>query len=147
VKLTYIPLKSGQEVMTSLLGGHTNFGIGTPDAAEPFLATKELKALAVVTPERWEFLPNVPTLKELGYDIDTTGWMILGAPAKIPKHRLDIINNAWKRAHSHPEAKSTLDKLMLWAPFTSGEEMKEVYPKKVAVWKRLLEQPGAGTKK
>jgi tripartite-type tricarboxylate transporter receptor subunit TctC len=143
VKLTYIPLKSGQEVMTSLLGGHTNFGIGTPDAAEAFLAAKELKALAVVTPDRWEMLRDTPTLKELGYDIDTTGWMILGAPAGTPKYRLDILNAAWQHAHASPEVKDTLGKLKLWAPWTAGEQIKEVYPKKVAVWRRLLEKPAA----
>jgi len=141
VKLTYIPQKSGQEVMTSLVGRHTDFGIGTPDAVQPFLESKDAKVLAVVTPDRWEHLPNVPTLKELGYDIDTTGWMILGAPAKTPKDRLEIINAAWRKGHAAPEVKDVLGKLMLWAPFTSGAEIKDAYPKKIAVWKRLLEQP------
>jgi len=65
----------------------------------------------------------------------------------FPEDRLEIINAAWRKGHAAPEVKEVLGKLMLWAPFTSGAEIKDTYPKKIAVWKRLLEPPGASRTK
>jgi hypothetical protein len=41
-------------------------------------------------------------MKELNYDIDMTGWMSLGAPAGVPKDRLDVIYIAFKEASVDP---------------------------------------------
>jgi putative tricarboxylic transport membrane protein len=90
LKMTYIPLQSGQETATVLLGGHVHLAIGT--AVYQFIESKEIRAIAAATEERMPPpMHEVATMKEQGYDVDITGWMALGAPAGVPKERLEII--------------------------------------------------------
>ncbi len=138
VKMTYIPLQSGQETATALLGGHVQLAIGT--AIYQFIETKEIRAIAAITEERMPPpLQDVPTMRELGYDIDITGWMGLGAPAGVPKERLDLLYGAFKAGSNDPEVKATLEKLLLSAPYISGDEMKKIFVRRAAEWKPLLE--------
>ena len=137
--MTYIPLQSGQDVATSLVGGHIQLAILPPGAVLPFLESKEVRPLAAITQDRWSELPNTPTMKELGYDIDITGWMGLGSPRGVPKDRLGLINSAFKRAHSDPEVKGTMEKLGIYAPYISGEETKAIFQKMAQEWKPAID--------
>jgi tripartite-type tricarboxylate transporter receptor subunit TctC len=78
-------------------------------------------------------------MKEQGYDVDITGWMALGAPAGVPKERLGIIFEAFKVASNDPQVKTTMDNMMLSAPYVSGEEVKRIYQRRALEWKPLLE--------
>ncbi len=139
VKMTYIPFQSGTESVTSLLGGHTQMCIVSSSEVLAFLQSKEVRGLAAISDERWTFMPGVPTMKELGYDIDITGWMGFGSPAGVPKERLGILYKAFKNAHQNPEVKSTFEKLGLSAPYITGEELKKIYQRRGVEWKPLLE--------
>lgn len=137
IKLRYVPVQSGQETTALLVGGHTDLAIGT--AVFQFIESGDVNVLAVVTEDRWSSLPKVPTMKELGYDVDITGWMDLAAPAGTPKDRLDVIYKAFRAASEDPKFKTTLQNLNLSAPFLTGEEMRNIYEKSAAAWKPLLE--------
>ena len=139
VKMTYIPFQSGTESVTALVGGHTQMCIVSSSEVLAFLQSKEVRGLAAVSEERWSFMPEVPTTKELGYDIDITGWMGFGTPAGVPKERLEILFKAFKDAHQNPEVKATFEKLGLSAPYITGEELKKIYQKRGVEWKPLLE--------
>lgn len=145
IKFTGIPVQSGQEAVTNVLGGHIDMGTGGEFL--PFLESKEVRYLAAVSGERLRFIPDVPTMKELGYDIDITGWMSLGAPAGVPKDRLDIIHNAFNVASTDSHVKATMDKLMLTAPFIAGEEVRKIFLKRVDAMKPLIDALMAEPKK
>ena len=138
LKMTYIPLQSGQETATVLLGGHVHLAIGT--AVYQFIESKEIRAIAAATEERMPPpMHEVATMKEQGYDVDITGWMALGAPAGVPKERLEIIFEAFRIAGNDPQVRTTMNKLMLSAPYISGEEVKRIYQRRSVEWKPLLE--------
>ncbi len=137
VKMRYIPVQSGQETTSLLIGGHVELAIGT--AVFQFIESGDVKVLAVVTEERWPYLPNIPTMKELGYDVDITGWMDLAAPVGVPKERLNVIYHAFKVASDDPKVKATLEKLRLSAPYISGDELMKIYQKSAVAWKPLLD--------
>ncbi|MCC6889042.1 MAG: tripartite tricarboxylate transporter substrate binding protein [Hyphomicrobiales bacterium] len=137
ITLRYVPVQSGQETTSLLVGGHTDLAIGT--AVFQFIESGDVNVLAVVTEDRWPALPKVPTMKELGYDIDITGWMDLAAPAGVPKERLEILYKAFKVASENPKFKATLKNLNLSAPFVTGEEIRKIYERSATAWKPLLE--------
>jgi tripartite-type tricarboxylate transporter receptor subunit TctC len=147
IKMTYIPVQSGQEAAAAALGGHFNFVITAPDLLFQYVESKEVRLLAVAAGERWFFVPDVPTLKELGYDIDLTGWMGLGAPAGTPKDSLDVIYEAFRVASNDPETKANLERNWLYAPYITGEELKQIFQKRVIEWKPLIEEIMATQKK
>ena len=146
IKMTYVPFGSGAEATASLVGGHIDIGIISTDAHK-FLESKEIRMLASAAPKRWADLPDVPTMKELGYDVDVTSWTAMGAPAGVAKAQLNIFEEAFKAAHANPEVKSFFEKLDAAAPFMSGEEIKKFYMKKQVDVKPLIEAVKADQKK
>lgn len=137
IKFTGIPIQSGQEAVTTVLGGHVDMGTG--GEFFPFLESKEVKCLAAISEERLSNILNIPTMKELGYDIDITGWMSFGAPAGVPKDRLDILANAFKAASTDPQVKATTEKIMVSAPFISGDQVRQIFQKRATAMKPLVE--------
>jgi len=145
IKLTAIPLQSGQEAVTNVIGGHVDMGTG--GEFFPFYENKEVRCLAVIADERLPFIPGCPSMKEAGYDIDITGWMSLGAPAGVPKDRLTVIYNAFKAASEDGQVKAAMDKLMLTAPLINGEQVRKVFEKRIVAMKPLIEALVAEQKK
>ncbi len=139
LKMPFVPFKSGQENAMALVGGHIQLSIGTPDSVFQFVQNNEVRILAAISEQRWPFFPNVPTMKEQGYDIDITGGMVFAAPANTPKENMEILYRVFKKAHSDPEVKATLEKLWLYAPYRTGQEVEEILRKDVSRWKPFIE--------
>lgn len=68
LKLTYIPEAGGVPAMQSVMGGKVIAGFN--NLSDAFRAQDRVTILAIADLERHEFLPDVPTFKELGYDVD-----------------------------------------------------------------------------
>ncbi len=88
---TGIPYKGGGGAKTALLGGHVDFlGINLAPVLDQIKAGK-LRALAVTTPERFEAIPDVPTIRESGYpELEKViGWSVLLGPPELPQEIVD----------------------------------------------------------
>lgn len=85
VDLTYVPFKSGGEVVTNLLGGHTDAAWANPNECIGQLEAGQVKALAVAAEERLRLLPAIPTMRELGVNVVSTQWRAVGGPPNLPK--------------------------------------------------------------
>jgi tripartite-type tricarboxylate transporter receptor subunit TctC len=83
--MVHIPYASSPQAMTALLRGDVQIACLPAISVTPQLASGEVKILAVSTAERSALLPDVPTLKEAGVDVEADAWMGLIAPAKTPE--------------------------------------------------------------
>lgn len=90
VDLTYVPFKSGGEVMTNLLGGHVDAAWANPNECIGQLEAGQVRALAVADEERLKGLAKIPTLKELGVPMVSNQWRALGGPGNLPKSVVDF---------------------------------------------------------
>ena len=88
IKLSYVPAKGGVPALQLVMSGHVKAGFN--NLSDAYRNRSRLKILAVAALHRnKEFLPNVPTLKQDGYDVDNTsvnyrGVMVpKGTPPKI----------------------------------------------------------------
>ena len=97
VKTKYVPASGGVKAMQFVLGGQTMAGFN--NLADAFRNQDRLKILAVADLERNEFLPDVPTFKELGLDIDDSSVNFRGLMA-LKGTPDDVIN---KLAEKVPE--------------------------------------------
>lgn len=81
--LTVVPFKGANESVTALLGRHIDVTIGTMSVLAPFLASGELRAIAVAAPKRLGGSQSaIPTWRELGFDVVEGNWRgVVG-----PKH-------------------------------------------------------------
>lgn len=89
----YVPYDGGGKAMLALLGGEVELlstGLGESMA---FLAAGEARALAVTSATRIPALPDVPTLKELGYAVVFANWRgLFGSPTMPPEVRQELVD-------------------------------------------------------
>ncbi len=86
IKLTTVPGAGGADAITSLVGGHVDFGGGHPSEVLPHIKAGRLRALAVAFEKRDPSVPDIPTFREGGYDVVTFGSVKgVAAPKGTPK--------------------------------------------------------------
>lgn len=92
IDMTHIIYRGGTPAMNDLIAGHLPMSFGTVAQALPQYKAGVLKALGVSSDKRYPSIPDVPTFKEQGFDVVTTEWFGLFAPAGTPKPIIDKLN-------------------------------------------------------
>lgn len=89
IEITYIPEAGGVPAFQSVMGGQVISGFN--NLSDAFRAQDRVRILAVADLERHEFLPDVPTFKELGYDVDDSSVNFRGVafPKGVPQEVID----------------------------------------------------------
>jgi tripartite-type tricarboxylate transporter receptor subunit TctC len=83
IKTTYVAFKGTGDLVSSLLGGHVD---GAMSYSSLGLAQKsKARLLAVATPQRLAYFPDVPTFRELGIDWVDGGYRGVGVPKSTPE--------------------------------------------------------------
>ncbi|KZB67005.1 ABC transporter substrate-binding protein [Thalassospira lucentensis] len=96
---TLVPYKGGSALAAALLGGHVDFLAIAAGSLMPHIEAGKMRALMVYSPKRMDALPDVPTAKELGYNLagQVDGWSALFAPKNLPEDVVakwkDILSN------------------------------------------------------
>jgi len=83
-QMVHIPYPSSPAAMTAIIRGDVQMGCLPAIAVTPHTGPS-IKILAVSTAKRSAYLPDVPTLKEAGIDVDADAWMGMIAPAHTPE--------------------------------------------------------------
>ncbi|MEI9804460.1 MAG: tripartite tricarboxylate transporter substrate binding protein [Pseudolabrys sp.] len=99
--ITPISYRGTAPMLTDLIGGQITAGF---PAYNP--ATKSASILAVTTDERVEFLPDVPTMKESGFDVVGATWFAIFAPARTPPEIVAKLNGAINEFLKKPETRA-----------------------------------------
>lgn len=95
ISATNVPFASTAETVTAVLSGVIDVGVAHPNQARTGLADGTLRAIGVFSDERVEALPDVPTMRESGFDLSLQVYNVLLAPAGIPADRLEILREAF----------------------------------------------------
>jgi tripartite-type tricarboxylate transporter receptor subunit TctC len=103
VDMTHIIYRGGTPAMNDLIAGHLPMSFGTVAQALPQYKAGVLKALAVSSDKRYPSIPDVPTFKEQGFDVVTTEWYGLLAPAGTPQPIIDKLNAEMARIMKSPD--------------------------------------------
>lgn len=110
IKLNAIPYNGASEAIPAVLGHHTDVTMVTPGEAIAQLRSGQLKALGVMSEERIQYIPDVPTLKEQGIDVVTGTWHGIGAPKDTPDAVIEKLGAAFDEAMASEEFKSFMAK-------------------------------------
>jgi tripartite-type tricarboxylate transporter receptor subunit TctC len=111
LKMRHVPTTGGGPAITALLGGHVDLTAGGPAAITPHVKAGKLRPLASWGPKRHEGFPDVPTFKELGYDIEYLIWAGLFAPKGTPEPVMKVLRDAARKAVEDPEFKTMMSKV------------------------------------
>ena len=129
LKMRHLPTTGGGPAMTAVLGNHAQMWISPTGVASPHIKSGKVRALATLSATRHPRFPEVPTLKELGYDIEYYFWTGLFAQKNVPPAVLKIIQDAVRQAVQDPEFKSAMDKLETEVAYLGAEEFKRFWEK------------------
>ena len=121
----WIPYQGGNAAVVALLSNEVDATSQNPTDIVKHVESGELRMLASLSPVRWSELPDVPTLMELGYDIQIDSWAGLSAPAGVDPERLAILENALSQAMNDPEVQSQFRNLGMDPSFMSGADYRE----------------------
>jgi tripartite-type tricarboxylate transporter receptor subunit TctC len=112
IDMTHVPYKGGAEAMTSVISGETSVYFASLGIALPFVRQGALRALAVTTAKRLPFVPQYPTVAEMGYPAYQSGnWYGVMVPAKTPKEMIVTIRDAIIAALNNPNLNKRLTDL------------------------------------
>lgn len=110
-KFEQISYKSGPETVTALLGGQVEVIVQNPSDILPHITSGKLRMLASASPMRWTELPNIPTMKEQGFDVEIDSWMGLAVPKGTPRPIVDKLQSAALDSVRSPEVAKRLTNL------------------------------------
>ena len=143
VDLTYVPFKSGGEVMTNLLGGHVDAAWANPNECIGQLEAGQVRALAVADEERLKGLPKIQTMKELGVAMVSNQWRALGGPGNLPKPVVDFWVNALDKVRKTDSwRKGFLEKSVLEDGWLIGDEFLQSVDREQEIDKAVFAELG-----
>lgn len=90
-QLVHVPYSSSPQAMTALIRDDVQMVCLPAISVVPQLSSGKVKMLAITTAERSALLPEIPTLKEAGIDVEADAWMGLIAPAGTAQDTVERI--------------------------------------------------------
>jgi len=97
VEFTHVPFTGASTAKAALMGGHIACSTASPSENAGPIEAGDLRMLAVMADQRSSLFPDVPTLKELGYDIQTTAWLGFGCPKGLPEDVKNTLVDAFQQ--------------------------------------------------
>jgi tripartite-type tricarboxylate transporter receptor subunit TctC len=142
-KIVFIPYKGAAPAIADLLGGQIQIHMSAKSVLLPLIKGNRIRALAVLSAERWPELPDVPTMRESGFDgFPTTLWFGLLAPSGTPESVIATLNAAVNARLNAPETRAAVNKLGLDAHALTPQEFGAVLSDSFKLWQKVTEEAG-----
>jgi tripartite-type tricarboxylate transporter receptor subunit TctC len=110
ITMRHLPTTGGGPMVTAVLGNHAQLTTAPITLVGTHARAGKMRLLAHTGTGRLAGLPDVPALKDLGYDVEYSAWTALMAPKGTPPHVIKILRDAVKQAVQEPEFKNALAK-------------------------------------
>ena len=144
VDLIHVPYKGSAPVLTDLVAGRIDFLFDPITTALPFVKDGKLRALAITADKRSPLIPDVPTLRELGFvGYDVNPWFGIAAPAGTPRPVIDRLNAEFAKAAKDPEVVKRLADQGIEAMSMTPEEFAAFIRSETARWTEVVKASGA----
>ena len=129
ISLKHVPYAGAGPALTAILGGHVDTLASGPAVVIPHIKGGKLRPLAGWGDKRVAALPDVPTFKELGYDIEFYIWAGLFAPRGTPAPVMKTIRESVKQAVSTADFQSAMEKLQTPIAYLDAPEFQKFWDK------------------
>lgn len=142
IKWTQVPFKSGGESVLACLGGSTDATVQGSLDLLPHLKAGKLKLLLSLDGSRWPDYPNVPEIREKGYDFTAMSYISYLGPAGIPEPIRQKLEDAFKRAMEKDNFKETIAKFKVESKFISGQDYSKMWRSQYDAMGKILDALG-----
>ena len=142
LKMNHIGYRGTAAAMTDLLGGQIAAFMGTVADVAPQHKAGKLVAVATSGAARSKHLPDIPTFKELGYDIEGGGWYAAYAPAGTPAPVVDRLSKAIIAALNEPDVRQRLDNYGMEPTGLPPAELARIHRRDYEQWGPVIKASG-----
>jgi tripartite-type tricarboxylate transporter receptor subunit TctC len=142
IRLFHIPYQGGGPAVAALLGGQIDALASGPAAAIGQIKGGKMRALAVWGDKRLASMPDVPSMKELGYDATFYIWSGLFAPAATPPAVMSVLRDAVRRTVEDGEFKDAMAKVETPIAYLDAPEFKVFLERDAARLRVAVERIG-----
>lgn len=139
--------KSGSETVLSLVAGQVDAIIQTPSEIVPHVQSGKLRLLASVSPARWADRPDMPTVKESGYDVEIESWMGLAVPKGTPQAIVDRLQASMFTAMKDKEVLDGFTRMGIDAVTMTGPDYARMIDEGYVSMGKALKEAGLTTGK
>jgi tripartite-type tricarboxylate transporter receptor subunit TctC len=129
IKLRHVPYAGAGPALTAILGGHVDALASGPAVVLPHIKAGKLRPLAGWGAKRVAALPDLPTFKELGYDIEFYIWAGVFAPRGTPDPILRKLRDTVRKAVQDPDFKGAMTKLETPIAYLDAPEFQQFWDK------------------
>jgi tripartite-type tricarboxylate transporter receptor subunit TctC len=142
-QLEHVPYKGGGPAMADLLGGQIPSMFASSASALPQIKAGKIRAIAVTSPQRSPFMPEVPTVAELGFPgYEAVNWYAFVAPAKTPREIVGKLNQELVAVLKAPDTVTQLAKYGMEPIPSTPEEMAAYVRRENDKWARIVKEAG-----
>lgn len=133
-KLVHLPYPGSPQAITAVIRNDAQLACLPPISVAPHGAFGAVKILAVSTAKRSPFMPDVPTLRESGIDVDADAWNGLIAPGGTPRTIITQINKDVVEIIRQPAVRDKFAAQMMEVVGSSPEEFRATIDAEIARW-------------
>jgi len=142
IPMVHVGYKGSAPAITDLMGGQISAFMGTvSDLAAQHKAGK-LRVIATSGAQRARILPDIPTFREQGYDIEGSGWYAAYAPAKTPPAEVDRLAAAIVEGIHAPDVREKLEALGMEPTGLGPAELARIHKADYDKWGPVIRASG-----
>ena len=148
IDLVHVPFKGNAEVANAIIGGHVKVYFSLVPASLQHVRNGTLRVLAVTTAQRLPYLPEVPTIAELGFpDYEINSWQGVFAPAGTPKDIIAKINHELVQMLNTPEVRARMAREGADPVGNTPDEFAGRIKSEIEKWTKVAKAAGLTTAK
>ncbi len=138
LKLRHVPFQGGGPAFTALIGEHVQCSSQYPGTSLPKIKAKQLRSLAVFSEKRLKNYEDVPTLKELGYNVFHSSWVGMVAPKGTPAPIVEKLRTLVKQVTSDPDFVNVIEKAGDEVEYADAETTRKAWGEEYERLQKLL---------
>ena len=142
VPFTHVPFQGGAPANTALLGGHIGYKFDVVSETAELHRSGKVRIIAVTGAKRDPQVPEVPTMKEAGVNMEATAWFAMYAPAGVAPEALARLERAVAQAVRKPAMQDKLLKLGYEPVGSTSAELAAAQRADLARWEKPIKATG-----
>jgi tripartite-type tricarboxylate transporter receptor subunit TctC len=124
IKVIHAPYQGFGQSSTAVLGGHIDAVVAQPGELKGQVDGKRMRVLVAFQPQRHPVFPDVPTAKELGWDVANGVWYLLMAPKGTPAPIVKYLHDAAKEAIEDPKFAKSMSERGIDVDYRPGDALR-----------------------
>jgi tripartite-type tricarboxylate transporter receptor subunit TctC len=140
VNMVYVPYKGANQAMMAMMANEIDLVVIPSTSALPQIQAGKVRGIVVLSEERLAAMPELPTAKELGYDVEASSWFGIFAPAGTPPEIVIRLSAEWAAAAALPETRQMMQKAGFDTLSNTPEKFAEFIRKDTAQWSKVIRE-------